>query len=96
MKITNAALLAAATTAVGMIAASQAFAGPASAPSYEFEKCFGIAGAHQNDMTYSTLMNGLKLAGIEVNRKILADLAVHDPAAFTALVDKARTALNEA
>jgi uncharacterized membrane protein len=49
MKITNAALLAAATTAVGMIAASQAFAGPATAPAYEFEKCFGIAGAHQND-----------------------------------------------
>lgn len=49
MKMTNAALLAAATTAVGMIAASQAFAGPAAAPSYEFEKCFGVAAAHQND-----------------------------------------------
>src|ERR1700739_3868902 len=45
------------------------------------------AGAHQNDMSYNTFMNGLKLAGIEVNRKILADLAVHDPAAFSALVD---------
>jgi len=54
------------------------------------------AGAHQNDMNYNTLMNGLKLAGIEVNRKILADLAVHDPAAFTALVEQARTALNAA
>ena len=54
------------------------------------------AGAHQNDMNYNTFMNGLKLAGIEVNRKILADLAVHDPAAFTALVDKARSALNAA
>ena len=54
------------------------------------------AGAHQHDMNYNTFMNGLKLAGIEVNRKILADLAVHDPAAFTALVDKARTALNAA
>ena len=54
------------------------------------------AAAHQNDMNYNTFMNGLKLAGIEVNRKILADLAVHDPAAFTALVDKARSALNAA
>jgi large subunit ribosomal protein L20 len=54
------------------------------------------AGAHQHDMNYNTFMNGLKLAGIEVNRKILADLAVHDPAAFTALVDKARSALNAA
>jgi large subunit ribosomal protein L20 len=41
-------------------------------------------------------MNGLKLAGIEVNRKILADLAVHDPAAFTSLVEQARSALNAA
>ena len=54
------------------------------------------AAAHQNDMNYNTFMNGLKQAGIEVNRKILADLAVHDPAAFTALVDKARSALNAA
>jgi large subunit ribosomal protein L20 len=54
------------------------------------------AGARQNDMSYSVFMNGLKLAGIEVDRKILADLAVHDPAAFSALADKARTALNEA
>src|SRR6478736_6059421 len=35
------------------------------------------AGARQHDMSYSTFMNGLKLSGIEVNRKILADLAVH-------------------
>ena len=54
------------------------------------------AAAHQNDMNYNTLMNGLKQAGIEVNRKILADLAVHDPAAFTALAEKARSALNAA
>jgi len=54
------------------------------------------AAAHQNDMNYNTFMNGLKQAGIEVNRKILADLAVHDPAAFTALADKARSALNAA
>lgn len=54
------------------------------------------AAAHQNDMNYNALINGLKKAGIEVNRKILADLAVHDPAAFTALADKARTALEAA
>src|SRR5437763_15245501 len=51
------------------------------------------AGAHQHDMNYNQFMNGLKLAGIEVNRKMLADLAVHDPPAFTALADKARSAL---
>ena len=54
------------------------------------------AAAHQNDMSYSVFMNGLKKAGIEVDRKILADLAVQDPAAFTALVDKARSALSAA
>src|SRR3569623_802264 len=54
------------------------------------------AAAHQNDLNYNQLMNGLKTAGIDVNRKILADLAVHDPAAFTALADKARSALNAA
>ena len=54
------------------------------------------AGARQNDMSYSTLMNGLRKAGVEVDRKILADLAVHDPAAFTALAEKARSALNAA
>jgi len=54
------------------------------------------AAAHQHDMNYNTFINGLKQAGIEVNRKILADLAVHDPAAFGALADKARSALNAA
>ena len=54
------------------------------------------AGAHQNDLSYSKFMNGLRKAGIEVDRKILADLAIHDPAAFTLLADKARTALNAA
>src|SRR5574338_1115286 len=54
------------------------------------------AAAHQNDMSYSVFMNGLKKAGIEVDRKILAELAVSDPAAFTALVDKARSALSAA
>jgi len=49
MKITNTALLAAATTAIGLVAATQAFAGPATPPSYKFEKCFGIAAGGAND-----------------------------------------------
>jgi large subunit ribosomal protein L20 len=54
------------------------------------------AGARQNDMSYSTFMNGLHKAGIEIDRKILSDLAIHDPAAFTLLAEKARSALNAA
>ncbi|HKV50028.1 MAG TPA: 50S ribosomal protein L20 [Gemmatimonadaceae bacterium] len=54
------------------------------------------AAAHQNDMSYSVFMDGLKKAGIEVDRKILADLAVHEPAAFTVLAEKARAALSPA
>ena len=54
------------------------------------------AGAHQNELSYSKFMNGLRKAGIEIDRKMLADLAVHDPAAFTLLAEKARTALNAA
>ncbi len=44
-------------------------------------------------MTYSRFINGLSLAGIEVDRKVLADLAVHEPAAFEAIVNKAKAAL---
>jgi large subunit ribosomal protein L20 len=54
------------------------------------------AGARQNDMSYSTFMNGLHKAGVEIDRKILSDLAIHDPSAFTALADKARSALTAA
>ena len=54
------------------------------------------AGARQNDMSYSTFMNGLLKAGIEIDRKILADLAISDPTAFTALAEKARSALTAA
>ncbi|MFN2565009.1 MAG: 50S ribosomal protein L20 [Gemmatimonadaceae bacterium] len=54
------------------------------------------AAARQNDMSYSALMNGLRKAGIEIDRKVLADLAVRDPQAFTALADQARTALTAA
>jgi len=54
------------------------------------------AGARQNDMSYSTFMNGLQKAGIEIDRKVLADLAVRDPQAFTAIADQARAALQPA
>ena len=51
------------------------------------------AAAKQNGMNYSTYINGLKKAGITMNRKMLAELAVSDAAAFTALVEKAKAAL---
>ena len=51
------------------------------------------AAARMNGMSYSKLMHGLKVAGINLNRKVLADLAVNDAAAFTALVEKAKAAL---
>lgn len=51
------------------------------------------AAAKMNGMNYSTLMNGLKKAGIEINRKMLAEIAIQDAAAFTALVEKAKAAL---
>ena len=54
------------------------------------------AAARLHDMSYSVFINGLGLAGIEVDRKILADIAVRDPQAFGALADKARAALNAA
>jgi large subunit ribosomal protein L20 len=51
------------------------------------------AGARANGMSYSAFMNGLKKSGIEVDRKILADLAVRDAGAFTQLAEQARAAL---
>ncbi|ASJ74997.1 50S ribosomal protein L20 [Granulosicoccus antarcticus] len=51
------------------------------------------AAARANDITYSRLMQGLKIAGIEVDRKMLAALAFSDDAAFVAIVDKAKAAL---
>ena len=48
---------------------------------------------HDEALTYSRFINGLTLAGIEVNRKVLADLAVHEPDAFSAIVEKAQAAL---
>ena len=46
-----------------------------------------------NGMNYSTFMNGLKKAGVEMNRKMLAEIAVHDAAAFTSLAETAKAAL---
>ena len=51
------------------------------------------AAAKLNGMNYSTFMNGLKKAGITLNRKMLAELAVSDAAAFTALTEQAKAAL---
>ena len=51
------------------------------------------AGAKLNGMNYSTFMHGLKLAGIEMNRKMLSEMAIHEPEAFTALCDKAKAAV---
>ena len=51
------------------------------------------AAAKLNGMNYSTFMHGLKLAGVEMNRKMLSEIAIADPAAFTVLVEKAKAAL---
>ena len=51
------------------------------------------AAAKLNGMNYSTFMHGLKLAGVDMNRKMLSELAIHEPNAFTALAEKAKAAL---
>jgi large subunit ribosomal protein L20 len=51
------------------------------------------AAARLHGLTYNRMIQGLKLAGVEVDRKIMAELAVHDEVAFAALVEVARTAL---
>ncbi len=51
------------------------------------------AAAKMNGMNYSTLMNGLKKAGVTLNRKMLSEIAINDPAGFTAIVEKAKAAL---
>ena len=51
------------------------------------------AAARLNDMNYSRFMHGLKLAGIELDRKILADMAMNDPAAFTKMAEASKAAL---
>jgi len=50
------------------------------------------AACKMNGMNYSTFMNGLKKAGIDLNRKMLSEIAIADPAAFTALTEKAKAA----
>jgi large subunit ribosomal protein L20 len=51
------------------------------------------AAAKINGMNYSTLMNGLKIAGVQINRKMLADVAVNDPEGFAAIAEQAKKAL---
>jgi len=51
------------------------------------------AGAREHGLTYSQFMNGVSKAGIELDRKVLADMAATDPAAFKAVVDQAQAAL---
>ena len=52
------------------------------------------AAAKMNGINYSTLMNGLKKAGVMLNRKMLSEIAISGPAGFTAIVEKAKAALN--
>ena len=52
------------------------------------------AGARMNGLSYSRFMHGLKVAGIDINRKMLSEMAIYDAAAFTALCDTAKKALN--
>jgi len=62
----------------------------------EFRKLWIVrinAGARENGLSYNTFMHGLKLAEIELYRKVLADMAVTDPASFAALVEQAKVAL---
>lgn len=53
------------------------------------------AAARMNNISYSQLMHGLRVAEIDMNRKMLADLAVNDAAAFTSVVEAAKAALNK-
>ena len=52
------------------------------------------AGARENGLSYSRMINGLKKAGVEIDRKVLADLAIFDKPAFTALADQAKASLS--
>ncbi len=51
------------------------------------------AACKQNGMNYSTFMNGLKKAGIDLNRKMLSEMAIHDPSGFTSVAEQAKAAL---
>ena len=52
------------------------------------------AAAKSNGINYATLMNGLKKAGVVLNRKMLSEIAINDPAGFTAIVEQAKAALH--
>ena len=52
------------------------------------------AGAREHGLTYSQFMHGVKLAGLELDRKVLSDLAVREPEAFGAIIDRVRSALD--
>jgi large subunit ribosomal protein L20 len=54
------------------------------------------AAVREHGLTYSQFINGLKKSGIELDRKVLSDLAITEPASFKAIVEQARTALNPA
>jgi large subunit ribosomal protein L20 len=54
------------------------------------------AGVREHGLTYSQFMHGVKLAAIEVDRKVLSDLAIREPEAFAAIVTSAKSALDEA
>ena len=51
------------------------------------------AAARMNGLSYSRMINGLKVAGVDINRKMLSEMAINDPAAFTALAEKAKEAV---
>ena len=51
------------------------------------------AAARINGLSYSRMINGLKVAGVDINRKMLSEMAINDPAAFTALAEKAKEAV---
>lgn len=52
------------------------------------------AGARLNGLSYSRFMNGVKLAGLDINRKMLSEIAIHDPKAFTEIVELAKKHIN--
>jgi large subunit ribosomal protein L20 len=54
------------------------------------------AAARENGMSYSVFMNGIKKAGIEIDRKVLSDIAINDAGAFTAIAEKVKSALTAA
>src|SRR5204863_4659232 len=54
------------------------------------------AGAREHGLTYSQFMHGMKLAGIDIDRKVMSDLAIREPDAFAAIVASAKSALDQA